>query len=67
MFFCCYKCIPPKRFPGCHARCKEYLKEKQIYEERKKEVDQKRNLENGLVEHEIKFRVKAHKKNRKIR
>ena len=23
-FDCCYKCVPPKRYPGCSAKCPEY-------------------------------------------
>ena len=33
---CCYKCVAPKRHPGCHDKCKEYLKEKAKHEEEKK-------------------------------
>lgn len=33
---CCKDC--PKREIGCHATCKEYLKEKVQYEEDKKKV-----------------------------
>lgn len=22
---CCIKCVPPKRYPGCHDRCPEFL------------------------------------------
>lgn len=21
---CCIKCVPPKRYPGCHDRCPEF-------------------------------------------
>lgn len=22
---CCIKCVPPKRYPGCHDQCPEFL------------------------------------------
>lgn len=25
---CCKDCMPPKRYPGCHGHCEEYLGEK---------------------------------------
>ena len=28
---CCHKCVPPKRYPGCGAYCKEYNDEKAQY------------------------------------
>lgn len=34
---CCRSCVAPKRYPGCHAVCQEYLTEKQAYESRKAE------------------------------
>lgn len=24
---CCRHCVPPKRYPGCHATCPEYIEE----------------------------------------
>ena len=38
---CCKGCVAPKRYPGCHDRCAEYLTEKAQYETLK-EVEQKR-------------------------
>lgn len=29
---CCKDCVAPKRHPGCHATCKEYIDEKAQYE-----------------------------------
>lgn len=25
---CCKHCVPPKRYPGCHSKCEEYLRER---------------------------------------
>lgn len=32
---CCKNCVPPKRHPGCHSTCEQYLKEKTEYEKQK--------------------------------
>jgi len=28
---CCFGCKPPKRYPGCGAKCPEYIAEKAQY------------------------------------
>lgn len=33
---CCKDCVPPKRHPGCHSQCPDYLREKAEHEEWKK-------------------------------
>ena len=30
---CCNGCVPPKRTPGCHGTCKEYIAEKAALDE----------------------------------
>ena len=42
---CCYGCVAPKRYPGCHDRCGEYLEEKSEYNRLKSEYDKKRAVE----------------------
>ena len=32
---CCKDCVPPTRYPGCHAKCNKYLKEKAEYQKQK--------------------------------
>ena len=32
---CCKDCVPPARYPGCHAKCEKYIKEKAEYERQK--------------------------------
>ena len=32
---CCKDCVPPTRYPGCHAKCSKYLEEKAKLEEAK--------------------------------
>lgn len=45
---CCYGCVAPKRFPGCHSTCPEYLKEKSEYEKKKAENDKKLAVRYGI-------------------
>ena len=33
---CCKDCVPPTRYPGCHAKCEQYKAEKAKWEEEKK-------------------------------
>ena len=32
-FECCHKCKPPRRYPGCSARCPDYKKDRKLYDE----------------------------------
>lgn len=32
---CCKGCVPPKRYPGCGAKCAEYIRQKKELEEEK--------------------------------
>ena len=45
---CCKGCLTPKRHPGCHAHCEEYLAEKAEYEARKIEVDKQKAIRDGM-------------------
>lgn len=49
LFECCHQCHPPKRNPGCHSDCPEYLKDKAEYDKRKAAADKKRKAKNGLT------------------
>jgi len=35
---CCKDCVAPKRHPGCHGVCPEYIHEKALWEEEKKAI-----------------------------
>lgn len=45
MISSCKNCVAPKRYPGCHAVCQEYLEAKAEHERRKEEYyrDEKLN------------------------
>ena len=32
---CCHHCVAPKRYPGCHDHCPEYLEVKKKLEEKR--------------------------------
>ena len=41
---CCYGCVAPKRHPGCHGHCPEYLAEKEQDEKEKEQYRKKRDI-----------------------
>ena len=45
---CCRYCVAPKRHPGCHGRCTEYLGEKAKHDEERVELNRKKAIEYGL-------------------
>ena len=47
---CCHGCMVPKRHPGCHDTCPEYLKERAEHEARKEEDYKRRQLVQNLNE-----------------
>jgi hypothetical protein len=49
--YSCKGCVAPKRHPGCHSSCEEYLKEKAEYERKKAEEEKRRKIEYGLDSH----------------
>lgn len=42
--FCCKGCVAPKRQPGCHGQCPEYIAQKAAYEKRKAEYNKEHNI-----------------------
>ena len=45
---CCRYCVAPKRHPGCHDHCCEYIAEKAVHDKEKAEADKKKRIEYGL-------------------
>lgn len=39
---CCNGCVAPKRYPGCHGSCPEYIKEKAEHNARMEEEKKRR-------------------------
>ena len=56
---CCKDCVPPTRYPGCHAKCEQYKAEKAKWEEEKKIMRKKRNEEQNYVIHPSDFEMLA--------
>ena len=46
----CMNCEKPKRYPGCHAQCPEFLAEKEEYDRVKATEYAKRHLRGMLIE-----------------
>ena len=64
---CCHYCVAPKRYPGCHGKCPEYLKEKAENEERKAAYYGDRSVTSGLEEQRSDAVTKAMKEMRRKR
>ena len=45
---CCKECVAPKRHPGCHGTCEEYLAERAEYEKQKEIYDHSRRVRSEL-------------------
>ena len=61
---CCYGCTAPKRYPGCHSHCPEYIAEKDKHDKEKAEADRKKHIEDGLTSQTFKGINKAYKAQR---
>lgn len=48
MIYSCMGCVAPKRYPGCHAVCPEYLAQKEQHDKEKEIMRQKKLIEDGL-------------------
>jgi len=42
----CKSCVPPKRFPGCHSTCKDYIVWRKKLDNNKKKILKMYRLEN---------------------
>lgn len=47
---CCKDCVAPKRYPGCHGVCPEYIHEKELWEEEKKVIREEHRRFSELYE-----------------
>ena len=45
---CCRYCVSPKRYPGCHGQCSEYISEKATHDALKAVDDKRKSIEYGL-------------------
>lgn len=63
---CCKGCVAPKRYPGCHSHCEEYIEQKQEWNKVKAIADRKKMVESGLDSQKMNRISKAEKKRRKL-
>lgn len=63
---CCIDCKPPKRHPGCHDHCPEYIGERAEHDERKAVFDKQRQLNGNLTAQRLSGIDRA-KKKRKLK
>ena len=63
--FCCKGCTPPKRYPGCHASCPEYIADKAKHDERKAMLDKERDINIAILSNRTDKVLKARKRNGK--
>ena len=62
--YSCKGCVAPKRYPGCHGQCPEYLKEKAEYDAMKAAADKKKMIEFELDDQRNSLARKANKRRR---
>lgn len=65
-FECCRGCYAPKRHPGCHAKCEEYISAKAKYDARKAELVKKADITGAIMEERSKKIYKALRGHRKV-
>ena len=64
---CCYGCVAPKRYPGCHGTCPDYLAEKAKHDEEKAADYQRRRTQGALNEQRYRAITKVTKHKRKVK
>ena len=47
--YSCKGCVAPKRHPGCHGHCPEYLAEKAKHDADRVEENRRRQIEYGII------------------
>ena len=45
---CCRGCVAPKRYPGCHDHCPDYITNKAEHEHQKAICDRQREITNAI-------------------
>ena len=63
--YCCMGCVSPRRTPGCHDTCKDYIEEKAAFEEQKAAADARRKINNEIYSQKAAGIHRARRKHRK--
>ena len=61
-FKSCKYCEPPKRRPGCHAHCPEYLEESAEYRNKKSIADKERDIQQGIIQQRNEAAYRAYRR-----
>ena len=64
---CCSGCVAPKRHPGCHGSCPEYIQEKSGHDAKMAEEYKRRHLNQNLNEQRYAAINKAVRNKRKCK
>lgn len=67
MIYSCKGCVAPKRYPGCHSHCPEYLAERAEHDRKKAEADKKKMVDAGLTAQTLVGVNRAHKAQRRMK
>lgn len=61
---CCYGCVAPKRYPGCHGQCPEYKAERAEYDRLKAIHDREQQVNTAIYSSRTEKVTKAFKDRR---
>lgn len=64
---CCKGCVAPKRYPGCHNHCQEYLTARAEYDRLKEIYDRERNINNAIYQNRSMKVYKAMRERAKLK
>ena len=64
---CCHGCVAPKRHPGCHGTCPEYMSEKAKHDADMAKDYQYRKTQHELNEQRYRAITKVTKHKRKLK
>ena len=45
---CCNGCVPPKRYPGCHDHCPEYIEAKKKHDAEQEQIRKARRTQMNI-------------------
>lgn len=65
--YSCKDCVAPKRYPGCHAVCPEYLAEKEQHDKEKEIIAKKKYIYDGLNAQAVSSIYRAQKIAKKLK
>ena len=61
---CCYGCVAPKRYPGCHDHCPERTEEKALADEKKAIENKNKAISVGITAQKMAGIYRANRKNK---